>query len=121
MKKVLLIEDTQEVRENLQEMLELKGFDTEVAVDGRQGLQRALQFIPDLIICDLKMPHLGGIELLKILQGEDQMPDIPVILISASAQKKDIEKGLAAGAQAYLTKPFTMAELFTEIERLIEK
>lgn len=118
MKKILVIEDTLDVRENLLELLELKGYDVMAAENGEEGLDWIFRFRPDLIICDVRMPKMGGFELLETLRQQDLPYEIPFVFISASAQKADIEKGLSAGAHAYLTKPFTTEELCTQIERL---
>ncbi|MFN7119348.1 MAG: response regulator [Saprospiraceae bacterium] len=111
MKRILLIEDTEEIRENVAEILELHSYHIIAACDGLQGLHLALEHLPDVIICDVKMPKMTGFELLAVLRGKPETAGIPFIFISASAQKSDIEKGRESGAFAYLTKPFTSDDL----------
>ncbi len=120
MKRILIVEDTDDVRENLLEMLELRGYAVYSASDGREGLKLVYQHQPHLIICDVRMPNMDGFELLQTLRNNaNGERDTPFIFISASAQKKEIEKGLAAGANAYLTKPFSMADLLTQVEQFL--
>lgn len=115
-KKILLIEDTEEIRENIIELLELHRYNIIAAEDGEQGMNLVYQFKPDVIICDVKMPKMGGFELINVLQEDEAVNCIPFIFISASAQKSDLEQGKHSGAFAYLTKPFTAEDLITTIE-----
>lgn len=119
MNRILLIEDTEEIRENVAEILELHHFDIITACDGLQGLHLALQYMPDVIVCDVKMPKMTGFELLAVLRGNPETASIPFIFISASAQKSDIDKGRESGAFAYLTKPFNSEDLLRLIRDVI--
>lgn len=119
MKQVLLIEDTQEIRENVAEILELHDYGIVTACDGAEGLLLARDKMPDVIVCDIKMPKMSGFELLSVLRNDPATQHIPFIFISASAQKSDIEKGRESGAFAYLTKPFVTADLIKMIEAVI--
>ncbi len=118
MKKILLIEDTDEIRENVAELLELRNYNIIAAQDGAEGLFLALQHLPDVIICDIKMPKMDGFELLSVLRSNGETSTIPFIFISASAQKSDIQKGKMSGAAAYLTKPFACEDLINIIEQV---
>lgn len=119
MKRILLIEDTEEIRENVAEILELHDYAIVTACDGAQGLQLAYEHKPDVIVCDVKMPKMTGFELLATLRSNPGTAAIPFIFISASAQESDIEKGRESGAFAYLTKPFTTEDLLRLIENVI--
>lgn len=119
MKRILLIEDTEEIRENVAEILELHNYRIATACNGEQGLQLVYQHQPDIIICDVKMPKMNGFELLAVLQGDPRTASIPFIFISASAQQSDLEKGRESGAFAYLTKPFTTEDLLQLIENVL--
>ena len=120
MKKVLLIEDTDEIRENIAEILELNHYQIFAAVNGQDGRDLAEKHQPDVIVCDIKMPKMNGFELIEALHTDEVMKEIPFIFISASAQKKDLEKGKLSGAFAYLTKPFSADDLIRTIEMAIQ-
>lgn len=117
-KTILLIEDTDEIRENVAELLELNNYRTITAEDGVAGLECVRRCPPDVIICDVKMPRMNGFELLATLQKQEDTRHIPFIFISASAQKSDIVKGSMSGAAAYLTKPFNCQDLILLIEQV---
>lgn len=118
MKRVLIIEDTAEIRENVTELLELRQYRIFAAQDGAEGLQLALEHQPDVIVCDVKMPVMNGFELLEALRENKITSGIPFIFISASAQGADIQKGKMSGASAYLTKPFKFDDLIQIIEQV---
>ncbi len=121
MKKVLVIEDALQIRENIAEYLELKQYTVTTAADGAQGWQLIQSDPPDLVICDVKMPKLSGFQLKAKLNEQTHLSRIPFIFLTAAAQKKDIEQGRALGAIAYMTKPFQMNELMDWVEQLLGK
>ncbi len=119
MKTVLLIEDTDEIRENITEILEMHGFEMLCACNGEEGMHLLQAHRPDIIVSDIKMPRINGFQLLQMVRAENKTANIPFIFISASAQKEDIEKGREAGAYAYLIKPFSAEELISMIHALV--
>ena len=119
MKKILVIEDTLNIRENIAEFLELKKYDVLTASDGAAALELIKAHHLDLVICDVKMPKMDGFELKRLLNGDVKLKAIPFIFLTAAAQKVDIEKGNALGAAAYLTKPFEMEELMQWVDQLL--
>lgn len=119
MAKILVIEDEETVRENILELLDAEGFDAIAAENGRIGLARAQQHIPDLILCDIRMPELDGYGVLTALRSESKTAGIPFIFLSAKAAKTDLSLGRELGANAYITKPFTLTELLDTIERTL--
>jgi len=121
MKKILIIEDTLEVRENLAEILELSNYEVETAENGKEGVKRALNFKPDIILCDVMMPLLDGFGVLRILDSKPVTRDIPFIFLTAKADKIDIRKGMNLGADDYITKPFDDVELLDAIEMRLKK
>jgi CheY-like chemotaxis protein/CRP-like cAMP-binding protein len=121
MKKILVIEDNLEVRENTCEILELSGYEVFSAENGKLGVQKALSELPDLIICDVMMPVLDGFGALKILHKNPKTTSIPFIFLTAKAEKDDFRKGMNLGADDYITKPFTDVELLEAIEIRLEK
>jgi CRP-like cAMP-binding protein len=121
MKKILVIEDNLEVRENLEEILELSGYDVVAAEDGKVGVQKALASTPDLILCDVMMPQLDGFGVLNILSKRPQTANIPFVFLTAKAEKSDLRRGMNLGADDYITKPFYKDELLSVIETRLRK
>ncbi|HEY8920661.1 MAG TPA: response regulator [Chitinophaga sp.] len=121
MQKILIIEDNPEIRENTQEILELAGYKVFSAENGKDGVEAALQHIPDLILCDITMPLLDGYGVLHMLRRNDQLQDIPFIFLTAKTERSDFRKGMEMGADDYITKPFSGAELLTAIESRLKK
>jgi CRP-like cAMP-binding protein len=120
-KKILVIEDNAEVRENLEEILELSGYEVVLAEDGKVGVEKALKNKPDLILCDVMMPRLDGFGVLNILSKKSQTSDIPFIFLTAKAEKSDFRRGMNLGADDYITKPFYKDELLSVLETRIRK
>jgi len=90
-----------------------------VAADGRQGLDKARSESPDLILLDMVMPEMGGMEVLSALKKDARLKDIPVLIVTASAQKGDAEKAMGMGAAGYLIKPFHVPTLYDRVEELL--
>ncbi len=121
MKKVLIIEDNQDVRENLAEILSLGGYHAVTAENGKMGVEKALQEPPDLILCDVMMPELDGFGVLHILSKQAKTSDVPFIFLTAKAEKDDFRKGMSLGADDYITKPFDDVQLLQTIETRLTK
>jgi CRP/FNR family transcriptional regulator, polysaccharide utilization system transcription regulator len=121
MKKICVIEDNNDVRENLCEILELSGYDVVQAKNGKVGLRVIYENNPDLILCDVMMPELDGFGVLKILCSNPKFNAVPFIFLTAKADKNDLRKGMTLGADDYITKPFDSAELIEVIENKIRK
>ncbi|MGI9545715.1 MAG: response regulator [Flavobacteriaceae bacterium] len=122
MKKVLLIEDDTVLRENTAELLELAGYEVVTASNGRNGIQAAKQYRPDVIVCDIMMPQMDGYQVLETLSEDRDSHGVPFIFLSAKTERKDVRKGMELGADDYITKPFEEAELIGAIEsRLARK
>ena len=121
MKKILLIEDNPEMRENTAEILDLANYAMITAENGKTGVEMAKQEKPDLIICDIMMPDLDGYGVLHILSKDPETAGIPFIFLTAKAEKSDMRKGMNMGADDYLTKPFEEAELLNAIETRIKR
>lgn len=121
MKKILLIEDNPEIRENTGELLTLANYDVKLAENGKVGVDLAIDEQPDLIICDIMMPELDGYGVLHILGKRPDTARIPFIFLTALTEKNDVRKGMELGADDYLTKPFSDTELFKAIEARFHK
>jgi two-component system phosphate regulon response regulator PhoB len=117
----LIIEDERPLAVALASNLEHEGFEVFVAADGRRGLQRAQKAVPDLIILDLMLPVLPGLEVCKSLRAEPRTRDIPIIMVTVKAEEHDELVGLAMGADDYVIKPFRMKVLVERIKRLIHR
>ncbi|MEQ8383259.1 MAG: EAL domain-containing protein [Coleofasciculus sp. A1-SPW-01] len=121
MKKILVIEDEELVRENILELLDAEGLAGIGATNGYKGIDLAKVEKPDLIICDVMMPGLDGYSVLKTLRQETTFATTPFIFLTAKAAKADFRQGMELGADDYLTKPFTRAELLGAIATRFKK
>ena len=121
MLKILVIEDDELIRETLLQLLESHSYRVIVAENGRFGVQMALAEIPDLILCDVQMPELDGYDVLRTLRQNSLAATIPFIFLTAQSDKTDFRRGMELGADDYLTKPFTKAELLGAINSRISK
>jgi len=121
MKKILFIEDNQDVRENTAEILELENYEVTTAENGKIGVEKALQMIPDLIICDIMMPELDGYGVFETLHTNSKTASIPFIYLTAKSKKADMRKGMNLGVDDYLTKPFEDGELLDAIACRLKK
>ncbi|MFM7406542.1 MAG: EAL domain-containing protein [Cuspidothrix sp.] len=121
MNKILIIEDEPQIRNNIQQILEIEGFVTLTAEDGLEGLYMAEKHQPDLIICDVMMPNLDGYGLIKALRQKPLTAEIPFIFLTAKAEYTDLRQGMQMGADDYLTKPFQVNELLQTISTRLEK
>ena len=121
MQRILLIEDNDEIRENTAEILELANYKVDTAANGKVGVERALECVPDLIICDIMMPVLDGYGVLHLLQKNETLKNVPFIFLTAKSERGDFRKGMEMGADDYITKPFSDIELLTAIESRLKK
>lgn len=120
MKTVLVIEDNTVIRENACEMLELEGYKAISAVNGKAGITMAKQNKPDIILCDIMMPEADGFEVLTALKNDATTTHIPFVFLTASVQRKEIEKAFGMGAKDYIKKPFEAIEFFDTITNAIQ-
>jgi CRP-like cAMP-binding protein/CheY-like chemotaxis protein len=120
-KQILIIEDNNDIRENVVEILELAGFGVHQAENGKIGVELAMKHVPDIILCDIMMPELDGYGVLYLLSKNPETSAIPFIFLTAKAEKVDFRKGMELGADDYLTKPFDDIELMSAIESRLKK
>lgn len=120
-KKVLVIEDNNDIRENIAEILELAGYEVYEASNGLVGVEEAIRHVPDIILCDIMMPELDGYGVLSLLTSHLETESIPFIFLTAKAERNDLRRGMESGADDYLTKPFDDRELLTAIESRLRK
>jgi CRP-like cAMP-binding protein len=121
MTRILIIEDDQDIRENLAEILELSNYEAIQAKNGKEGVALAKSSDPDLILCDVMMPELDGFGVLKIINQDPRLLHVPFLFLTAKTEKADFRKGMGLGADDYITKPFDDVELLESIQIRLEK
>ncbi len=121
MTRVLVIEDEKAVLENIEELLEAEGFTVFTAANGKIGVDKALELLPDFIISDIMMPIMSGDQVVEILRNNSNTAHIPFIFLSAKSEVRDILEGMLSGADGFLTKPFTPDDLFDSIRTILSK
>lgn len=121
MKKILLIEDNNDIRNNTAEILELSNYEVYVAENGKIGIEQAIAHKPDLIICDIMMPVLDGYAVLHAIHKNDALRNTPFIFLTAKAERSDFRKGMESGADDYITKPFDGTELLHAVDSRLKK
>lgn len=121
MKKILLIEDHKEIRENTAEILQLAGYEVFAAENGKAGVELARTQVPDVVVCDIMMPVLDGYGVLHLFRRDDALQQVPFIFLTAKSERADQRKAMELGADDYLTKPFTETELLAAIEARLHK
>ncbi len=119
--KILVIEDDASIRNSLVDLLEAEEYTARGAEDGLSGVQAARAFLPDLIVCDIMMPELDGYGVLDQLRQDPATATIPFIFLTARADRTDLRKGMGLGADDYLTKPFTRADILQAIRMRLTK
>jgi CheY-like chemotaxis protein/CRP-like cAMP-binding protein len=121
MKSILVIDDNNDIRENTAEILDMAGYKTLTAENGKKGVDLALKEKPDLIVCDIMMPELDGYGVLHLLRKNPDMQSTPFIFLTAKTERTDLRKGMEMGADDYITKPFDDIELLNAIEIRLKK
>ncbi len=118
--KVLLVDDDPVILKLLQVNFEMEGYTVVCANDGVEGLEKARAERPDIVLLDIMMPRMDGLEVTRELKGSDDTKHIQIILLSAKAQASDVQAGKDMGADDYLTKPFDPLELLERVNELLE-
>lgn len=118
---ILIIEDEALLRETIKDVLETSGFATISAIDGQEGLELALEVMPDLILCDIVMPALSGYEVVKAIRSYNHLAATPFIFLSAKNTHDDLRVGMNLGADDYLIKPFSNEQLIDTIQTRLKK
>jgi len=118
---ILTVDDTRDNLDILRVRLEAQGYAVADAADGEEGLAKAREIKPDLILLDIMMPKLDGIQVVRRLKEDPELRGIPVILVTAKAETKDVVAGLDAGGDDYLTKPFEHAALLARVRSMLRQ
>ncbi len=120
-KKLLLIEDDEHILELLKYNLETRHYDILIARDGEEGIRMARAEKPDLIILDLMLPRVDGLDVCRVIRRDEQVADTPIIMLTAKGSELDKITGLELGADDYITKPFSIRELMTRIKVVLRR
>jgi DNA-binding response OmpR family regulator len=119
--RVLVVDDDADIRELVAFKLEQAGFEVTAAADGQLGLDAALRGRPDLVLLDLMLPKLSGLEVCRRLREDPATAATPVILLTAKAQEADVQRAFSAGADDYVVKPFSPRELVTKVQAVLAR
>ncbi|MBN1852661.1 MAG: response regulator transcription factor [Pirellulales bacterium] len=120
-KKIIIVEDERDMAELISARLKREHFEPIVAYDGPEGLRQIFACVPDLVILDIMLPGMSGMDVLKELRAHPQTLNIPVILLTAKSEEGDIVAGLQIGADDYITKPFSMSVLIARIYAVLRR
>lgn len=118
-KKILIVEDESVQSLTVKDRLEFEGYEVIIAVDGQEGLTKAKEEKPDLIMLDLMLPKMDGYKVCRMLKFDTKYKHISIIMFTARAQESDEKMGMEVGADAYITKPFEPAVLIAKIKELL--
>ena len=118
-KKILIVDDEQDIVETLKFMLEAQGYECFCAYDGETGLNLAKEIIPDLMILDVMMPKINGYKISRLLKYDNKYKDIPIIMVTARSQEDDKAIGHETGVNEYITKPFELDEVISKVKEYL--
>ncbi len=118
---VLVVDDDPVILKLLEVNFEMEGFQVVRAADGAEGLKRAREVLPDIVVLDVMMPRMTGYEVAKALREDDVTAHIPIIFVTARAQSSDVEKGMELGVEDYVTKPFDPLDLIDRVNSLLAR
>ncbi len=119
MKKILIVDDEQDIVESLKFVLEAADFNCYCAFNGEDGLRLAKEIVPDLIILDVMMPKINGYKISRLLKYDKKYKDIPILMVTARSQEEDKQIGEETGADEYITKPFELDDVVKKVEQYL--
>ncbi len=119
--KILIVEDEEDVQELIRYNLEKDGYLTQIAANGREALDKAKSGVPDLVLLDLMLPEVDGLDVCKLLKADAETRSIPVVMLTAKGTEADIVAGLEMGADDYITKPFSPRVLLARVKAVIRR
>ena len=121
MKKILLVDDEQDIVETLKFVLEAEGYTCFCAYNGEDGLKLAKEIIPDLMVLDVMMPKINGFKISRLLKYDAKYKNIPIIMLTARSQDSDKKIGEETGADVYITKPFDLDDVVSTVAKLLKE
>jgi len=120
-KKILIVEDEEDVMELIRYNLAKEGYDCDAAYNGQEALETAKSMLPDLVLLDLMLPEIDGLEVCRQLKSSPQTEDIPIVMVTAKSDETDIVTGLELGADDYITKPFSPKVLVARVRAVLRR
>ncbi len=121
MTTILIVEDDDDLRRIMRWGLEAEGFEVACAADGQQALEAVFRLRPDLVVLDWELPAVSGIEVCALIRNAENSVGIPVVMVSGRYETDNVRRGIEAGADAYVTKPFAIETLAGEIHRVLDR
>lgn len=121
MKKILIVDDEQDIVESLKFVLEASGYTCYCAYNGEDGLRLAKEIIPDLMILDVMMPKINGFKISRLLKFDNKYKNIPILMVTARTQEEDKLIGEETGADEYITKPFELDDIVKRVDKYLKK
>jgi two-component system cell cycle response regulator DivK len=118
-KKILVVEDTEDNRQILRDLLGMAGYDMIEANDGAEGVSQATQHKPDLILMDIQMPVMDGYEATRRIKADPELKSIPIVAVTSYALSGDEEKARAAGCDAYIAKPYSPRQMLAKVRQIL--
>jgi two-component system cell cycle response regulator DivK len=118
--KILIVEDNALNIKLFCDLLAAHGHEPEAVTDSRQALEAAHEFSPDLVITDIQLPHVTGLDLIKMIRADDELSDVPIMAVTAYSARGDEERIRAAGAQAYVSKPISVVKFAETVDQLLK-
>ena len=119
MAKILIVEDNALNIKLFCDLLAAHGHEPQAVTDSRQALDAARDFVPDLVITDIQLPHVSGLELIRLIRADDELKEVPIMAVTAYASLGDEERIRGAGAESYVTKPISVARFVLEVDSLL--
>lgn len=119
MKKILIVDDEQDIVESLKFVLEMEDYVCYCAYNGEDGLNLAKEIVPDLMILDVMMPKINGYKISRLLKYDNKYKDIPILMVTARSQEEDKLIGEETGVDEYITKPFDLSEVVSKVKQYL--
>ncbi len=118
-KKILIVDDEPNIVISLEFLMKKEGFEVAVAGDGEEALSKAASFAPDLVLLDVMMPKKSGFEVCEALRADPAKSQLRIVMLTAKGRETEVAKGLALGANAYVTKPFSTKDLVAKVKEML--
>jgi DNA-binding response OmpR family regulator len=118
-KRILIVDDEPNIVTSLEYLMKREGYEVQIAVDGEAGLKAAAGGAPDLILLDIMLPKMNGFEVCERLRGDPRCRGVKIVMLTAKGRQADTARGMAAGADLYVTKPFSTRELVAQVKQML--
>ena len=118
--KILIADDEPNIVLSLEFLMKREGYEVRVAENGDDALAQVAEFMPDLVLLDVMLPRRNGFEVCQQIRASPQSPDVKIVMLTAKGRDTEMQKGLALGANAYITKPFATKELVARVRELLD-